>query len=92
MIIDKEIKLRLQFTEEYLNFNLRVGTRMSIWQEQNPKYTMPCEVREIEKNKDYYIISLLILDKDNYVDENDTLMMFAIGYPTNILATGKILG
>ncbi len=91
-MVNKIIGLKLLVTSKYQFYDIKAGMRMSIWKNSNPNYTMPCEVLKVKKEGGFHLCLISILDKDDYVNLNNNLVLFSIGYPYNVLATGGMRG
>lgn len=62
--------------------------RVSIWNENNKTYLMPCEVEKVIKKGELYFLKVKVLDPDSVLSIKDVGTKFFFGHPGKIIGYG----
>lgn len=65
-----------------------IGSRISVWIEDDPSFLMPCEFKEVVKKKDFYQIGIILLDDEKFYSETNIGKKFFFGPPSHEIGYG----
>ncbi len=65
-----------------------IGSRISVWIENDPSFLMPCEFKEVVKEKGFYRIGIILLDAEKFTSEKNIGKKFYFGPPGHEIGYG----
>lgn len=77
--MDERLLFYLRFYKLIDAIKPMIGSRISVWIENDPSFLMPCEFKEVVKGKGFYRIGIILLNAEKFTSERNIGKRFYFG-------------